>query len=80
MTPRKPGGAPQLGGHRWNLPTAAMTPPHLPKNLLKPPDFFLVSGEDGRRAASGDFCRGTPARSRCSAALRSAAAEKNTTN
>lgn len=75
MTPRQPGGAPESGGHRWNLPTAAMTP-HLPKNLLKPLDFFLVSGEDGRGAASRDFCRGTPARSRCSAALRSAPAGK----
>lgn len=60
---------------------AAIITPHLPKNFLKPLDFFLVSGEDGRGAAARGFCRGTPAKSRCSAALRSGSAEeKKTTN
>lgn len=52
---------------------------YLPKNLLKPLDFFLVSGEDGRRDPPRDCRGGTPAKSRCSVALRSASAVKVTT-
>lgn len=47
---------------------------YLPKNFLKPLDFFLVSGEDGRGAPSWDFREGTPAKSRCSVPLRSVSA------
>lgn len=57
--------------------TATATAPHLPKNFLKALDFFLVSGEEGRGAPSRDLCGGTPARSKCSVALRSASAEEN---
>lgn len=46
---------------------------YLPKNFLKPLDFFLVSG-DGSRAPSWDFRGGTPAKSRCSVPLRSVSA------
>lgn len=57
----------------FGFQSAATIRPHLPKNFLKPLDFFLVSGED----ASREFGMGTPAKSRCSAALRSVSAEKN---
>lgn len=49
---------------------------YLPKNFLKPLDFFLVSGEDGRGAPSWGFRGGTPAKSRCSVPLRSVSAVK----
>ena len=49
--------------------------PYLPKNFMKPLDFFLVSGEQGR--ASWGFLGGTPARSRWSVPLRSVSAVKN---